>query len=153
MQNVSTSSHTCFSKPCGAALMQASYKPDGSVYTCDEGKSFELFKLGSVRQSYKEIYASPTALNMIQDTSGLHWFCPECKWNPYCNICTISTFAEQGSIIPTLPLLSEHYLKLGQIEFTFNKQFSKDKEILDAWRTRKKPETTHACVQRPGISG
>lgn len=153
MQSVSTPTHTCFSKPCGAALMQASYAPDGTVYTCDEGKSYELFNLGNVRQPYKEIYTSPSALNMVQHTTGLHWFCQECKWNPYCNICTVSTFAEQGSITPTLPFLSEHHLKFGQIEYTFNKQFTHDKEILDAWLYRKKPETMHACVQRPGISG
>jgi radical SAM protein with 4Fe4S-binding SPASM domain len=125
--------HTCFSKPCGAALMQASYQPDGSIYTCDEGKAFEMFRLGSISQKYKEVFASPAALNMVSLSSSLGMLCNECKWNAYCCFCPVMAFASQGSPIPLLYNNADCIIRKGQFSFVFEKLFSIDKPIILNW--------------------
>ncbi len=125
--------HTCYSKPCGAALMQCSYQPDGSIFTCDEGKSEPLFKIGSINQTYKEVFSSPNALNMVALSSSLGLACNNCKWTGFCKFCPVMAFAEQGSLIPLLSGLFECRLKKLQFPYLFEKLFSKDAKILVNW--------------------
>lgn len=125
--------HTCFSKPCGAALMQASYQPDGSVYTCDEGKAEEIFRLGNVEQKYADVFASQNALNMVSVSSSLGLLCNECKWNPYCSFCPVMAYASQGSLVPLLYNNADCVIKKGQFSTVFEKLFSPEKEALNRW--------------------
>ncbi|MBN2067362.1 MAG: radical SAM protein [Candidatus Diapherotrites archaeon] len=126
-------SHTCYSKPCGAALMQCSFQPDGSIYSCDEGKAESLFKIGSIAQSYKSVFASPAALNLVSLSSGLGLYCNNCKWTGFCRLCPVTTYAEQHSLIPVLPELFECRLKMLQFPYLFEKLFSNDAKILEKW--------------------
>ncbi len=125
--------HSCFSKPCGAALMQASYQPDGSIYTCDEGKAERLFKLGTVEQPYRKIFTSPNALNMLSLSSSLGLLCNECKWNPYCSFCPVMAHSSQGSPTPLLYNNADCTIRKAQFSLILKKLFSKDRAILQSW--------------------
>lgn len=125
--------HTCYSKPCGAALMQCSFQPNGDIYSCDEAKALPLFKIGSIGQSYKEVFTSPAALNLVALSSSLSLPCNNCKWTGFCKFCPVTAYAEQGSLVP---LLAEHFecnLKQKQFPFLFDKIFSKDRSALMNW--------------------
>ncbi|MCX6799414.1 MAG: radical SAM protein [Candidatus Diapherotrites archaeon] len=125
--------HTCFSKPCGAGLMQASYQPNGSIFTCDEAKSEPLFKIGDVSQGYREVFTSPAVLNMVALSSTWGFLCNECKWSPYCWFCPVLAYSGSGNPLPMLPLDMDCAVKKAQISFVFEKLFSKDKGILLQW--------------------
>ena len=125
--------HTCFSKPCGAALMQASYQPDGSIYTCDEGKAEELFKLGTVEQKYADVFASQNALNMVSISSSLGMICNECKWTAFCSFCPVMAYASQGSLVPLLYNNADCVIRKGQFSTVFEKLFSPEKKALNQW--------------------
>jgi len=125
--------HTCYSKPCGAALMQCSFQPNGDIYSCDEAKAEPLFKIGSIGQTYKEVFTSPAALNLVSLSSGLSLPCNNCKWTGFCKFCPVTAYAEQGSLVP---LLSQHFecnLKQKQFPYLFEKLFGEDKSILLDW--------------------
>ena len=125
--------------PCGAGLMQAAYTPNGDVYTCDEAKAIELFRLGNVEDGYKKVYLSPDALNIVQLSSGLLTPCNECKWQAFCGSCPVTAYAQQGNPISKLPLDSDCVIKKGQIAFVFEKLLcSKDGAILREWAEKAK---------------
>ncbi len=131
--------YTCFSMPCGAGLMQAAYAPNGDVYTCDEAKAVELFKLGNVEDGYKKVYLSPDAMNAVQLSSGLSMPCNECVWHAYCGYCPVMAYAQQGNPISKLPLDFDCKIKKGQIEYIFEKLvLSKDKDVLMQWAEKAK---------------
>jgi len=125
--------HACFSKPCGAALMQASYQPDGSIYTCDEGKAEPIFNIGSVSQPYKEVFASPNALNMVALSSSLGLLCNECKWNPFCSFCPVMAYSSQGSLVPLLHDNMDCAIRKHQFPHVLELLSSKDRVVLMKW--------------------
>ncbi len=132
--------YTCFSMPCGAGLMQTAYACNGDIYTCDEAKAIGLFRLGSAKkQSYKEVYLSPDALNIVQLSSGFSMPCNECVWHAYCGYCPVTAYAHQGNPVSKLPLDFDCRIKKGQIEYIFKKLlFSKDMGILLQWADKAK---------------
>ena len=125
--------HTCFSKPCGAALMQASYQPDGSIFTCDEGKALDLFKIGKVDQKYQKVFTSPNALNATVLSSSLGLLCNECKWNPYCSFCPVMAFSAQNSPVPLLYNNADCVVRKAQFEEVFERLFSSDQNTMEQW--------------------
>jgi len=129
--------HTCYSKPCGAALMQCSYQPDGSIFTCDEAKAESMFKIGNVNQTYKQVFTSPEALNIVSLSSSLGFACNECKFTGFCHFCPLLSYSTQKSLVPMLALDSECQTKKAQFEFLLEKLFSKDAKILQKWLCQK----------------
>ncbi len=133
MNKVEPNYHTCFSKPCGAALMQCSYQPNGDIFTCDEAKAEPLFKIGNVEQSYKSVFTSPEALNMVSISSSLGFACNECKFTGFCRFCPVLTYCTQGSLVPMLALDEDCKLKKAQFSLLLEKIFGKDNRILLKW--------------------
>ncbi|MAG21919.1 MAG: hypothetical protein CL943_01255 [Candidatus Diapherotrites archaeon] len=133
LQGTKPAFHACFSKPCGGALMQASYQPDGEIYTCDEGKALPLFKIGTVNQKYSKVFTSPNALNMISLSSSLGLLCNECKWTAYCCFCPVMAYSSQNSPIPLLYNNMDCKIRQSQFEYVFEKLFSKDRSTLLQW--------------------
>jgi len=133
MNRFEPSYHTCFSKPCGAALMQTSYQPNGDIFTCDEAKAEPMFKIGSVDQSYKEVFTSPAALNMVSLSSSLGFICNECKFTGFCRMCPVLIYSTQGNFVPKLALDQDCKMKKAQLSFLIEKLFSKDGKILEKW--------------------
>lgn len=126
--------YTCWGAPCGAALQQTAYDQDGNIYTCDEARSFEIFRLGNVKEhTYKDIYCSPQALSMINISSQTSTMCDACIFHPYCGPCPVSSYGSYGTPIPKLH--SERLCKIrkGIMTFVFEKLCSEDKKILFKW--------------------
>ena len=86
--------------PCGAAIGQLAYDQKGDIYTCDEARMYEEFKLGNVKHNkYKEVLTSPQACALIAASTNDSYLCDNCVWKPYCGICMVCNYATQGNII------------------------------------------------------
>jgi len=128
------SSYTCLGAPCGACITQAGYNQWGDVFTCDEGKNSEVFKLGNVKEnSYKEVFTSKNALNFIGLTSTVQD--DSSPWHAYSSPCHVSSYGQQKNLITKIKqdyILEVHNL---QIEHMFRKLiFSpEDTKIMMNW--------------------
>jgi len=133
MNRVEPSHHTCFSKPCGAALMQCSYQPNGDIFSCDEAKAVPIFRIGNVEQTYKQVFTSPEALNIVSLSTSLGFACNECKFTGFCRLCPAMIYSTQGNLVPKLAFDEECKTKKAQFEFLLEKLFSTDAKILQSW--------------------
>ncbi|MCD6215492.1 MAG: His-Xaa-Ser system radical SAM maturase HxsB [Candidatus Aenigmarchaeota archaeon] len=133
-------SFTCWGSPCGAALMQTAYNQDGDVYTCDEGRSFDIFKLGNVKENtYKEIYTSDAVLNIVSLSSMKSFLCDNCVWQPFCTNCLTCNYGQQKTLVPKMPESFECKIKKGMIEYVFEKLTnSPDRKYLLDWTRTKR---------------
>jgi His-Xaa-Ser system radical SAM maturase HxsB len=129
--------HTCFSKPCGFALMQCSYQPDGTISGCDEAKAMPLFKIGNVNQAFKQVFTSPEALNIVSISSGLGLPCNECSFTGFCRACPALSLATQGSLTPKLALDEDCQTKKEQFTFLLEKLYGEDRPVLEKWLSQK----------------
>ncbi len=133
--------HTCYSKPCGAATMQASYASNGDIYSCDEGKAFPLFQLGNVfDNSYEEVFTSPEAMNLVNISSSMGINCNNCAFTNFCWLCPVESYGETGNPLPNLSSDFMCKIKKAQIESVFRRMlFGKDFGVLKAWTENGKP--------------
>jgi len=133
---IEPSMYTCLGAPCGACITQAGYNQWGDIFTCDEGRNNEIFKLGNVKKNtYKEVFTSKQALNFIGLTSTIQD--DPSPWHPYSSPCHVSTYGQQKNLISKTPmdyLLQIHNM---QIEYLFQRLiFSEgDRKILSSWVT------------------
>ena len=138
LKNILSSKHqpyTCFSSPCGAALTQLAYDYNGDVFMCDEARSFEIFKLGNVKENcYEDVMTSPATLNIIGLTSGLSSMCDNCVWHPYCGNCLVSSYGQHKTIVPKIPVNRECKIRGGMVKHIFDiLTGSEKKSILMKW--------------------
>jgi len=126
--------NACLGAPCGACIIQAAYNQWGDVYTCDEARSCEVFKLGNVKEgSYKKIFSSEHALNFIGLTSAVSSLCDSCVWHPYCSPCLVSSFGSQNNLI-TKPNDFLCRIRGRQVEFVFKQlALSGNNKMLLDW--------------------
>ena len=136
--------HLDYRSPCGAGIGQLAYNYNGDVYTCDEGRMLsmmgdESFRLGNVKQNtYKEIVSSPVVRTMCIASclEGLPE-CNNCAYKPYCGVCPIYNYFEQGNIFGQMPNNQRCQINKAILDFLFEKlQNPKIKAILETW-TRK----------------
>lgn len=133
--------YTCFGSPCGTALSQAAYDYEGNVFACDESRSFEIFKLGNVKEdTYKKIFTSPAALSLVALSSHIASMCNACVFHPYCGTCLVSTYGAQKNLISKTPLDAECKIRGGMVEHIFKKLLlhEDDRKILLKWMSTKK---------------
>ena len=123
--------------PCGAVTGQLAYGPDGKIYTCDEGRMIGegLFCVGDAKMdSYKEVLGSPTALSMINASITDSLFCDTCAYKPWCGVCPVMNYAEQGSLIGDIVNTPRHKIFLAQFDWIFMRlQIEEDAQILRSW--------------------
>ncbi len=92
--------------PCGAAIGQLVYDYDGKIYTCDEARMIgdDLFLLGNVREdTYKSLVTSDKACAVTSASINDQYVCNDCAYKPYCGVCPVCNYAEQGSVIAKIP--------------------------------------------------
>ena len=92
--------------PCGAAIGQLTYNYNGNIYTCDEARMIgdDLFLLGNVKKDkYKDIVTSDKACATVAASINDQYICNDCVYKPYCGICPVCNYAEQGSVIGKIP--------------------------------------------------
>ncbi len=130
------STYTCFGSPCGAALNQVAYTQDGDIYACDESRSFDIFRIGNVRDdTYKGVFTSPQVQHLVGLTSHVCTMCDTCIWHPYCGSCAVCTYGSQGNLVSKLPMDKECAIRGGLVEHLFHKIIvdPKDRSILLEW--------------------
>lgn len=111
---------TDLESPCGAALAQLAYDYKGDIYTCDEGRNYEIFKLGTVDNSYRELLTFPNALGIVAASTNDTLICDNCAYKPYCGVCPVCSYAKHGNIVPKLPDYRCKIFK-GMFDYVFEK--------------------------------
>ncbi len=127
---------TELTSPCGAGISQLLYDNKGNIYTCDEGKVFDEFKLGNVKESSpKDIFTNDTIVSMIDISSRKGYLCGDCVWDPFCAICPVNTYSEQGNILSKLSqdfrcAINSHLLQDIFKRLIYKKE---ERQILKEW--------------------
>ena len=133
--------HMDFRSPCGAGIGQLAYNYNGDVYTCDEGRMLsmmgdESFRLGNINNnSYKEIIMSPVTKTLctascLEGLSG----CADCVYRPYCGVCPLYNYFEQGNIFAQTANSGRCQMITGIIDYLFEKmQDEKVRKIFEKW--------------------
>jgi uncharacterized protein len=125
-----------FCSPCGAVRGQLAYNYNGDIYSCDEGRGFDIFKLGNVHQStYKQIMSEKTTQNLIASSILEVTSCDACTYKPYCNTCPVLNYAEGGTPIAKLASNERCKIMKGKIDWIFEKILfePEDREVLLRW--------------------
>jgi len=128
--------YTCWGAPCGAALSQCAYDQNGDIFACDEARSFDVFKIGNVKENdYKQVFLSPTVSNIISVSSGMLTGCNRCVWHPFCGSCVVCTFGQQGNIIGDMAIDNECKIRKLMLEHVLKKiVFSEEeRKMLFEW--------------------
>ena len=115
--------------PCGACIGQLAYNYDGSVYSCDDGRSIpgEIFKIGTVKQKYRDAVGCDKSCAIISSSVNDCTPCDDCVWKPYCGICPVFNFAETNSLLK--PPVNEDFrckIHYAQFEYIFEKLMDRD---------------------------
>jgi len=119
--------------PCGAVTGQLLYHYDGSVYTCDEGRMIDedLFKIGTVDDSYTKLTTSPGACSIITASINDTHHCDKCVFKPFCGLCPVINYAMSGSIIDNVANSGWCKIHKAQFRYIFNKiKDSKENELI-----------------------
>jgi len=124
--------------PCGAGIGQVAYNYDGTVFTCDEGRMVyqmgdDIFQIGTIPGStYTDLMESNTvkALTLASTLETLP-NCMECVYKPYCGVCPVYNYAEQGSLHGQPATNGRCKIYHAILDYLFGKLASGDQEILD----------------------
>ena len=133
--------------PCGAAIGQLAYNYDGNIFTCDEARMIyemgdDIFLLGHISDAtYESVINHGTTKTMViaSTQDGLPG-CADCVWKPYCGVCPVYNYSEQGDIIGQMPGNERCKLMMSQHEKFFSLLKHADDELLEIfkrWTTRR----------------
>lgn len=111
---------TDLESPCGAAIGQLAYNYNGSIHTCDEGRLYDIFRLGTVDDKYKDIVASTGTCGIVRASINDNPICEVCAYKPYCGLCPVCNYADNNTLIPKLPDRRCRILK-GMFDHIFEK--------------------------------
>ncbi|MBN1772448.1 MAG: His-Xaa-Ser system radical SAM maturase HxsB [Deltaproteobacteria bacterium] len=127
--------------PCGAAIGQLAYNHDGRVYTCDEGRMVgamgdDLFCIGDVhRHTYADLIAHPTVRSLCV-SSCLECLpgCADCAYAPYCGVCPVYNYVEQGDLVARCATNDRCRIMLGMLDYLFQRLAEPGlSELLRRW--------------------
>lgn len=128
--------------PCGAAIGQLLYNYDGSIYTCDEGRMVgsDIFKIGTVDMEYKEVLTSNKVCGIISASVNDCFSCDDCVYKPYCGLCPVCNYFEQGSIIAKVPETTRCKIYMAMFDYVVTKYFTDKnaKEVFEKWIAKEK---------------
>ncbi len=130
--------------PCGAGLNQLAYSPDGGVYTCDEGRMFEEFRIGNVDMKWSEVMKSSVLKAMILTSSGYFDRCDACAFKPFCGLCPVESYSLEKNINSKIPLNRRCRIYRGMLTYLIRKS-SRDerfREMLISWAKSRKAGRT-----------
>jgi uncharacterized protein len=115
--------------PCGAIIGQIAYNYNGDIYPCDEARMLDdkdFFHLGNVhKNSYEEIATQDKSCKIINSSINDQYVCDSCVYKPYCGVCPVCNYAEQGNIIGKIPETSKCKITMGQFDWVINKILKK----------------------------
>ena len=127
--------YTCWGIPCGCGISQISYEYNGTIYACDESRSFDIFKLGNVDQTFQEVMSSSNMRGILDINSGFYTKCGDCVWRPFCGPCLVCTYGQQGKLLGNMSIDNECKVKSSMLEYILKKisKPGKDREIILDW--------------------
>lgn len=106
LKNVLSSEYNrfvCLASPCGCAWGQTAYTYKGDIYSCDEARSLEEFRLGNVHtDTYRELYSSARVMNIVRLTTGESFNCMNCVYHPFCGPCLVDNYGESKNPLRNL---------------------------------------------------
>lgn len=126
--------------PCGAVIGQLAYNYNGSVFSCDEGRMVgDIFKIGTVDEKYKDVVTSDESCNLIAASVNDTFICDSCVYKPYCGLCPVCAFANQGNIITKVPTDMRCHIYKGIFDYLFEKYvFDEEyRKVFDEWLDNK----------------
>jgi His-Xaa-Ser system radical SAM maturase HxsB len=112
--------------PCGAAIGQLAYNYNGDIYTCDEARMIEddLFLLGNVKKDkYKETVTCDKACAVVNASINDQYVCNSCVYKPYCGVCPVLNYINQGSIIGKIPETDRCKIFKEQFDWVVREKF------------------------------
>jgi uncharacterized protein len=127
--------------PCGAAIGQLAYNHNGDIYTCDEARMIgeDTFLIGNVhRDSYQEVVTGDKACSVVSASINDQYTCDSCAYKPYCGVCPVCNFAEQGSVVARIPETMHCKIRKGQFDWVVRENF------INTRNTRSKRPSCHA---------
>lgn len=128
--------YTCFGSPCGAALIQSAYNQWGDVFTCDEARSFDAFKLGNVKEhTYAQVYGSKAAGDVRALTSMVGFSDAAGVWAPFAGTCGVTTYGQFGTMVAPYPLDDEFRIQCDALKMVMEKLIysPEDRRTLFQW--------------------
>lgn len=136
-------SFTDFRSPCGIVIGQIAYNYNGDIYSCDEGRNYDIFRMGNVRTTtYHEVIRSQQAKQLVANSLNDNLLCDNCAYKPYCGTCQVATYAEEGNIIPKLPSNAHHLYFEMMFDYVFDKMIfdAETRDVFFDWVTDWKRE-------------
>lgn len=123
--------------PCGAAIGQMAYNYNGEIFCCDEGRTIkdDLFRIGDVRKNrFKEVILSENCASIVSASINDTEICSLCAFKPYCGLCPVCMYAEQGNLAGIVPQATFCKVYKAQFEYMFEK-YIKDKDARKVFRS------------------
>ncbi len=134
--------------PCGAGIGQLAYNYDGKIFTCDEGRMLyemndDIFLIGDAKtDTYGDIMKHET-LRTLTVASCLECIpgCNDCVFKPYCGVCPIYNYVQQGDIFGQMPTNVRCKINKSILTYLFEKLQKQPevKEIFKRWTINKRP--------------
>lgn len=151
--------------PCGAGIGQIAYAHDGRAYTCDEGRMVsqmgdDMFAIGDVNtDTYQDMIRSPVVRSLVlSSTLSALPGCDSCAYAPFCGVCPVTSYNEQGSLAGRVvdSFLCRKHMGILDTLFDLVRKARQDPElsaILTRWVTsRPREHFVHAGEDREARS-
>ncbi len=121
--------------PCGAAIGQLAYDYDGSIYTCDEGRCFDIFKLGNVfENTHKQVLSSDKTCSMIAFSINDNFICDNCAYKNYCGLCPVVNYSQTGNLVTNVAQSDRCKIFKGIFDYLFEQLKNPEvKKIFQNW--------------------
>lgn len=124
MQCIPTN-YTDLESPCGAAIGQIAYNHNGNIHTCDEGRSYDMFKIGNVfEDDYKKVLTSNKVCDIVAASVNDCLSCDNCVYKPYCGVCPVCNYAETGNLLPVMSKDDRCKINMAVFDYVFQKFIS-----------------------------
>jgi His-Xaa-Ser system radical SAM maturase HxsB len=114
----------CLRSPCGAVTGQLAYNYNGDIYSCNDARRIGngLFILGNVKKDkYCLITTCNKSCTIINASLNEQFICDMCVYKPYCGVCPVRNYAEQGTVIAKIPETKRCKIQKQQFDFIVEK--------------------------------
>ena len=130
--------------PAGTGIAAVIYNYDGAIYASDEGRMLAenkdySFKLGTVNNTYKEIFGSDTLLNMLDESFAKSVpMCTDCAFEDYCGADPVFHHTTQKDIVghkPTSEFCNRN-MSIFKHLITRMENSKEDEKLFRYWATQ-----------------
>lgn len=123
--------------PCGAAIGQIAYDQKGDIYTCDEARVFDEFKIGNVfKDKLSDVLSCEKVCSIVASSVNETLICDSCAFKPYCGVCPVCNYANKGTLVPLLSQDDRCKILKAQFSFVVENMSNENSKILEKWFRR-----------------